>query len=77
VIYHLLMPFRDEIAGLGVVRFITFRTAAASLSALALSLLLGPWLIRRLRAFQIGQVVRQDGPRRTSRKPARRRWAGC
>ena len=62
MIYHLLMPLRDEIAGLGVIRFITFRTAAASLSALALSLLLGPWLIRRLRAFQIGQVVRQDGP---------------
>ncbi|HEX5216513.1 MAG TPA: phospho-N-acetylmuramoyl-pentapeptide-transferase [Vicinamibacterales bacterium] len=67
MIYHLLMPLRDEIAGLGVVRFITFRTAAASLSALALSLLLGPWLIRRLRAFQIGQVVRQDGP--SSHKP--------
>ena len=67
MIYHLLMPLRDEIAGLGVVRFITFRTAAASLSALALSLLLGPWLIRRLRDFQIGQVVRQDGP--SSHKP--------
>jgi len=37
------------------------------LTALALSLLLGPWLIRRLRAFQIGQVVRQDGP--ASHKP--------
>ena len=45
-----------------VVRYITFRTAAASLTALVISLVLGPWLIRRLREFQIGQVIRQEGP---------------
>jgi phospho-N-acetylmuramoyl-pentapeptide-transferase len=67
MLYHLLLPFADRISGLGVVQFITFRTAAASLTALALSLLLGPWMIARLRAFQIGQVVRQDGP--ASHKP--------
>jgi phospho-N-acetylmuramoyl-pentapeptide-transferase len=67
VLYHLLLPFAERVPGLGVVRYITFRTAAASLTALALSLLLGPWLIRRLRAFQIGQIVRQDGP--ASHKP--------
>ena len=43
-------------------RYITFRTAAASLTALVISLLLGPWLIRTLREFQIGQVIRQEGP---------------
>jgi phospho-N-acetylmuramoyl-pentapeptide-transferase len=47
---------------LNVTRYITFRTAAASLSALAISLVLGPWMVRRLREFQIGQVIRQDGP---------------
>jgi phospho-N-acetylmuramoyl-pentapeptide-transferase len=62
VIYHLLLPLRDQVTGLSVVQFITFRTAAASMTAFAVSLLLGPWLIRRLREFQIGQVVRQDGP---------------
>jgi phospho-N-acetylmuramoyl-pentapeptide-transferase len=62
MLYHLLLPLSEHVAGLGVVRFITFRTAAASLTALALSLLLGPWVIRRLRQFQIGQVIRQDGP---------------
>jgi phospho-N-acetylmuramoyl-pentapeptide-transferase len=62
MLYHLLLPFSEHVAGLGVIRFITFRTAAASLTAMALSLLLGPWVIRRLRQFQIGQVVRQDGP---------------
>jgi phospho-N-acetylmuramoyl-pentapeptide-transferase len=60
--YHLLPPLNDFIAGIGVVRYITFRTAAASLTALALSLLLGPWFIRRLQQFQIGQVIRQEGP---------------
>jgi phospho-N-acetylmuramoyl-pentapeptide-transferase len=47
---------------LNVTRYITFRTAAASLTALALGLLLGPWMIRKLRLFQIGQVIRQEGP---------------
>jgi phospho-N-acetylmuramoyl-pentapeptide-transferase len=62
MLYHLLLPLGQHVSGLSVVQFITFRTAAASLTALALSLLLGPWVIRRLRQFQIGQVVRQDGP---------------
>jgi phospho-N-acetylmuramoyl-pentapeptide-transferase len=56
--YHLFF----KTLGLNVARYITFRTAAASLTALAISLLLGPWLIRRLRTFQVGQVVRTDGP---------------
>jgi phospho-N-acetylmuramoyl-pentapeptide-transferase len=47
---------------LNVTRYITFRTAAASLTALAIGLLLGPWMIRKLREFQIGQVIRQEGP---------------
>ncbi len=62
MLYHLLYPFRTEISALNVTRYITFRTAAASLSALAISLACGPWMIRRLREFQIGQVIRQDGP---------------
>ena len=60
--YHLLPPLHEFIAGAGVFRYITFRTAAASLTALAISLLLGPWFIRRLGEFQIGQVIRQEGP---------------
>jgi len=62
MLYHLLPPLAVYFGPLNVVRYITFRTAAASLTALALSLLLGPWLIRKLRDFQIGQVIRQEGP---------------
>ena len=47
---------------LNVARYVTFRTAAASLSALAIGLFVGPWMIRKLREFQIGQVIRQEGP---------------
>src|SRR5437764_1339136 len=43
-------------------RYATFRISFASLTALALSIWLGPWLIRRLREFQIGQHIREDGP---------------
>ena len=55
MLYHLLYPFHTEFSVLNVTGYITFRTAAASLSALAISLLLGPWMIRKLREFQIGR----------------------
>jgi phospho-N-acetylmuramoyl-pentapeptide-transferase len=67
MLYHLLYPFRSEVSALNVIGYITFRTAAASLSALAISLVLGPWMIRKLREFQIGQVIRQEGP--TTHRP--------
>jgi phospho-N-acetylmuramoyl-pentapeptide-transferase len=62
MLYYILYSFRDEFSVLRVVQYLTFRTAVASLTALAISLVLGPWLIKRLRDFQIGQVVRSDGP---------------
>jgi phospho-N-acetylmuramoyl-pentapeptide-transferase len=62
LIYHILYNLADEFTVLNVVRYITFRTAYASLTALLISLLLGPWLISRLRQFQIGQYIREDGP---------------
>ncbi len=62
MLYLLLYPLRGYWSVLNVTRYITFRTAAASLTALVISLLLGPWLIRRLREFQVGQVIRYDGP---------------
>jgi phospho-N-acetylmuramoyl-pentapeptide-transferase len=62
MLFHLLSMFRHEIPGLNVVRYITFRTAVASLTALFLVLALGPWMIERLRAFQIGQFIRDEGP---------------
>ena len=62
MLYYLLYHFHTQFSVLNVTRYITFRTAAASLSALFISLVFGPWMIRKLREFQIGQVIRHDGP---------------
>ena len=48
---------------LNVFRYITVRTALASLTALLITLVLGPWVIRRLRELQIGQFIREEGPK--------------
>ena len=53
---------------LRVFRYITFRTAFASLTALFLCLVLGPWLIGKLRQFQIGQHIREEGPKSHQKK---------
>jgi phospho-N-acetylmuramoyl-pentapeptide-transferase len=62
MLFHLLPPLAPYLSPLNVVQYITFRTAAASLTALLISLVFGPWMIRKLRDFQIGQVIRQEGP---------------
>jgi len=54
-------PFR-------VFRYTTFRTAFASLTALFLCIVLGPWLINKLRQFQIGQYIREEGPKSHQKK---------
>jgi phospho-N-acetylmuramoyl-pentapeptide-transferase len=62
MLFHLLYAFRHQVSALNVVRYITFRTAVASLTALFLVLALGPWMIERLRRLQIGQYIREEGP---------------
>ncbi len=70
MLYHLLWervyPAVAELPALGAIsvfQYITVRTAAASVTALILSLILGPGLIRKLRRFEIGQNIREEGPR--------------
>ncbi len=62
MIYHWLYPLADTFGALNVVRYITFRTAAATLTALFISFIVGPWLIRRLAAMSVGQPIREIGP---------------
>jgi hypothetical protein len=65
VIYELLYPLRHDAAWLGwlnVLRYVPFRTIAATVSAMLLAFVLAPWFIRELQRKQIGQVVRTDGP---------------
>lgn len=60
--YHLLYPLHDIFSFLNVFRYITFRTIYAIITALLISFVLGPWFIKKLKEFQIGQVVRDDVP---------------
>jgi len=62
MLYLLLPQLSPYVGVLNVTRYITFRTAAASVTALALSFLFGPFVIRRLRDFKVGQIIRQEGP---------------
>ncbi len=62
MLYHLLYPLHTEYSVFNVFRYVTFRTACATLTALLISFLLGPWLIRRLGDFQIGERIREEGP---------------
>jgi phospho-N-acetylmuramoyl-pentapeptide-transferase len=62
MLYSLLYSLHGYIPPFRVFQYVTFRTALAGITALLISLLLGPWLIRRLREFQIGQQIREDGP---------------
>ncbi|MGZ4787601.1 MAG: phospho-N-acetylmuramoyl-pentapeptide-transferase [Terriglobales bacterium] len=61
VLYHYFSPFR-------IFRYLTFRTAFASLTALFMGLIIGPAIIRRLRDFQIGQYIREEGPQAHQKK---------
>jgi len=63
--FYLLRP---HFSPLNVFRYITVRTAMASTSALLLSLLLGPWVIERLRDLQVKQYIREEGPKAHQKK---------
>src|SRR5215813_5377678 len=65
ILYEFLYPLNtvwSPLRVLNVFNYITFRTAYASLTALLLSLLLGPWVIEKLKVFQVGQYIREEGP---------------
>ena len=63
MLYHLLYALHGQFSLLNVTRYITFRTSVASLTALFLVLILGPWTIERLRRLQVGQYIREEGPK--------------
>jgi phospho-N-acetylmuramoyl-pentapeptide-transferase len=60
--YNLLFPLHDKIHAFNVFRYITFRFASAMFTALLISFVFGPSIIRKLKELKIGQQVREDGP---------------
>ena len=65
LLYHVLQKYFSP---LNVFRYITVRTVYASLTAMFLALVFGPWLIRKLRELQIGQYIREEGPQEHKKK---------
>jgi phospho-N-acetylmuramoyl-pentapeptide-transferase len=61
--YHLFYPLHQTLSAFNVFRYVTFRIAYAALTALLISLILAPTIIRLLQRWQIGQVIRQEGPK--------------
>ena len=71
MLYWLLYEYIFRHFGIGpfrLFRFLTFRTAFASLTALFLAIIVGPWVVNRLREFQIGQYIREEGPKAHQKK---------
>jgi len=65
LLYQKLFPYFRPFR---IFRYLTFRTAFASLTALLIALIIGPYVIEKLREFQIGQYVRDDGPQEHLKK---------
>src|SRR5438876_6089563 len=65
MLYYFLVPLAKDHIVFNVFRYLTFRSFMALISAFIISLVVGPWLIRRLRALQQGgETIREDTPER-------------
>ena len=62
MLYHLLYPLHEAYSMFNVFRYITFRTIYAIITALLITLILGPCLIEKLQTLNIKQYIREDGP---------------
>jgi phospho-N-acetylmuramoyl-pentapeptide-transferase len=63
VLYWLAKELTQVYSGFNLFSYLTVRAILAVSSALLIALLVGPWMIARLSRYQIGQVVRDDGPK--------------
>lgn len=68
MLYELLLPLREAFGPLNLLRYITFRAAAAGATSIILTLVLGPVLIRWVRRLGLGQNVREEVPERHQQK---------
>ncbi len=62
MLYWLLFSLRDGFGVFNVFRYITFRTGLALATSFFICLIAGPWLLGRLRALQVRQAIREEGP---------------
>ncbi|MEO5768128.1 MAG: phospho-N-acetylmuramoyl-pentapeptide-transferase [Polyangia bacterium] len=62
MLFHLFHHFRETIPGANVFRYVSTRLGLATLTSLLITFAVAPWFIRRARAHQLGEVIRDDGP---------------
>jgi len=63
MLYKLLTPLKDSFSIFNLLEYITFRAGASAITALIISFLLGPWIIKLLKKNQIGEEIRLSGPK--------------
>jgi phospho-N-acetylmuramoyl-pentapeptide-transferase len=68
MLYHLLYPLHQYFSIFNVFRYITFRTIYASLTAFLICFFLGPYVIKKMSELQIGQYIREEGPKTHQKK---------
>lgn len=63
MLYYIITTYFSDLPGANLINYITFRAGAATMTALIISFVMGPWLIERLKRLQgKGQPIREDGP---------------
>lgn len=77
MLYKLIYLFHTDLSWLNVFRYITFRTIVATLTSLVILFVFGVWIIKKLRAMQVGQYVRDDGPPNHKDKVGTPTMGGC
>ncbi|EFK06863.1 phospho-N-acetylmuramoyl-pentapeptide-transferase [delta proteobacterium NaphS2] len=77
MIYKLIYLLHSDYSWLNVFRYITFRTILSSLTGLLLCFFVGAWGIKKLRALQIGEKIREDGPPDHQAKAGTPTMGGC
>jgi len=77
MLYKLIYLFQSDISWLNVFRYITFRTILTTLTSLMIFFILGVWGINKLRAMQVGQYIRDDGPPNHKDKTGTPTMGGC
>ncbi len=62
MLYHFLYPLEEIFGAFRIFQFITFRAAGAAATAILLTFVVAPFIIRVLRNRKVGQIIRADGP---------------
>src|SRR5260221_3046764 len=77
MLFHLFNALREKVPGANVFRYVSTRVGLATLTSLVITFVVAPWFIRRARARQLGEVIRDDGPASHASKKGRPTMGGA